>query len=156
MRDVDLSADLRPRHRDTLCPEDAPDETLETTTGVRSLAVPGGRRALELAEPVRLSYGEDTFDVEIRTPLLPGAVVVKANAALDRRTAGQHRHIQDVAALMSVVEDPLALRNSLTEVDVQVVGALAPRLADDSDVAWSGMDAPTRLRGQAAARIVTA
>jgi len=140
---------------DVLCPEDAPGEALEAADGVRSLAIPGGRRALELAEPVRLYYDEDAFDVEVRTPLLPGAVVVKAHAAVDPRTAGQQRHIQDVAALLSVMEDPTAFRQSLTEKDIQVISALALRLADSSDVAWSNVDAATRRRGQAASRIIT-
>lgn len=140
---------------DVLCPDDAPDEALEAAAGVRSLAIPGGRRALELAESVRLYYDEDAFDVEVRTPLLAGATVVKAHAAVDPRTAAQDRHIQDVAALLSITEDPAEFRKGLSETDVQVVSALVPRLADDSDVAWSNLDAPTRLRAQAAARIVT-
>jgi hypothetical protein len=36
------------------------------------------------------------------------------------------------------------------------IGALASRLVDGSDITWSDLDAPTRLRGQAAARTVTA
>jgi hypothetical protein len=140
---------------DVLCPDDAGEEDLDTDDGVQSLAIPGGRRALELAEPVRIYYDEEAPDVEVRVPLLPGAMVVKAHAAVDGRTADQRRHIEDVAALLSIVDDPSALRQRLTDDDVRTIVALAPRLADDGDVGWTGMDTATRLRGQAAARIIT-
>jgi hypothetical protein len=140
---------------DVLCPDDAREEDLEADGGVRSLAIPGGRRALELAEPVRIYYEEEALDVEVRVPLLSGAMVVKAHAAIDGRTADQRRHIEDVAALLSIVDDPSVLRQRLTDDDVRTIAALAPRLADDGDAAWTGMDTATRLRGQAAARIIT-
>jgi hypothetical protein len=140
---------------DVLCPDDAREEDLDTDDGVRSLAIPGGRRALELAEPVRIYYDEEAPDVEVRVPLLPGAMVVKALAAVDDRTAGQRRHIEDVAALLSIVDDPSALRQRLADDDVRTIAALAPRLTDGGDVAWTGMETATRLRGQAAARIIT-
>ena len=53
------------------------------------------------------------------------------------------------------VDDPIGLREDLSDDDIRTITALAPRLADDGDYAWAGMDTATRLRAQAAARVIT-
>jgi hypothetical protein len=57
---------------DLLGPEDATLEALEVGEDIRSVNIPGGRRALEVAQPVQILYGE-TGITELRVPLLPAA-----------------------------------------------------------------------------------
>lgn len=138
---------------DVLCPDDARPDQLDTDSGIRSIAIPGGRRALELAEPVRIYYDDDAHDVEIRSPLIVGALVVKALAALDARTVEQHRHIQDVAALLSIVDDPIVLRSALG-ADRTTIAALVPRLTAGDDVAWDGLGPSARRQALATLRFL--
>jgi hypothetical protein len=145
-----------PGQIDVLCPEDASDVELDSVAGVRSLAIPGGRRALEISEEVTITYSQDAADVVLRVPLLPGSIVVKAAAALDQRTAHQERHIQDVADLLSVLGDPGAARSQLNDVDQLVLLSLKSRLNDDGDVAWERMGDPARLRARAAFGLLSA
>jgi hypothetical protein len=139
---------------DVLCPDDASPEDLDTDSGVRSLAIPGGRRALEMAEMVRIYYAEDEADVEVRVPLLAGAIVVKASAALDPRTARQSRHAQDLGALLVAVQNPRDVRERLSEDDRKLLSSLSARLSDNADEAWDGLHPDDRRRGQAAARLL--
>ncbi len=140
---------------DILCPDDASDEQLETPSGVRSLAIPGGRRALEISEAVRITYDEKYADIDIRLPLLPGAIVVKAAAAVDPRTADQPRHIQDVAGMLCVVDEPISARDKLSAEDRSLLASLVNRLVDDGDVAWDGIGTSDRLQGRAALDIMS-
>ena len=140
---------------DVLCPDDAADVDLGTSDGIRSLAIPGGRRALELSEPIRIHYAEEARDVELRVPLLPGAIIVKASAALDQRTAPQHRHAQDLGALLAIIDDLRAARNGLSSQDISVLISLRDRLLDDRDPAWEGLSTEHRQRAQAALRFLT-
>ncbi len=137
---------------DLLGPDDSPAEDLATANGVTRLAIPGGRRALETAQPVRITYDLDRRDVEIPVPLLPGAIAVKAAAALDPRTSGERRHAQDVAALLAIIDDPLKVRAAMSDADVELLGRLSGRLYDDGDPAWDAIPAPDRQEGQAALR----
>lgn len=142
---------------DVLCPDDATPADLDAVEGVRSLAIPGGRRALETAEPVCLTYAEDSHDVKVRVPLVPGALNVKAHAAVDPRTARQPRHVQDLVGLAAIIEDPLALVSALSEADTALLsGLVAGRLADDGDVAWEGMAPADLQRALATLRILSA
>lgn len=139
---------------DLLGPEDSRAEDLATTNGVTSLAIPGGRRALETAQPVRITYDLDQRDVEMRVPLLPGAIAVKAAAVLDPRTSGQRRHAEDVAALLAIVDDPLRVRAAMSDADVELLGRLSRRLSDDGDPAWDAIPEADRREGQAALRLI--
>lgn len=139
---------------DVLCPDDADPEDLDTAAGVRSLAIPGGRRALELSGPVRIFYDDDAFDVHLRVPLLPGAILVKASAAVDPRTNGQARHFQDVVGMLSILDDPGAMRENLSAGDREILTRLSGRLANENDVAWSGLAIEARLAAQVAAEIL--
>jgi hypothetical protein len=135
---------------DVLCPDDASEAELDSVAGVRSLAIPGGRRALEISEEVTITYSQDAADVVLRVPLLPGSIVVKAAAALDERTARQERHIQDVVDMLSVLDDPGSARSHLSDADRVVLSSLQSRLDDDGDIAWERMGDPARLRARAA------
>lgn len=126
---------------DVLCPSDTDSSQLDAGT-LRSLAIPGGRRALETAETVELFFDDDYMNLIAQIPSLAGALAVKAAAATDPRTADSHRHIQDVVTLLSLDADPVQVAAALSAADRAVLTALAVRLDDDGDPAWSGV-APT-------------
>jgi hypothetical protein len=77
------------------------------------------RRGLSGAEMVRICYSEDAADVEVRVPTLTSAICVKAAAALDARTAGHPRHIQDTAFLLACVEDLRPARDVLSDTEAR-------------------------------------
>lgn len=139
---------------DVLGSDEATAEDLVVKDVIRSIAIPGGRRALELAEYVRIQHDYDLPDVEIRVPLIPGAIVVKSFAAIDPRTSSQDRHIQDVAALFTVINEPDELKMRFLDQDRDVVKKLHDRLKDNGDVAWDDLPDEDRVRGQVAASIV--
>lgn len=134
---------------DLLCPDDAADHQL-VAGGARSLAIPGGRRALEVAEPVTVLLGDEWAPVDVRVPTLYGALAVKAAAATDPRTREQARHLEDVAFLLSVVPDPRRLRDELASDDRALLGALASQLEDNASAAWAHLGTAARLTAQAA------
>ena len=135
---------------DVLCPEDATEDELKSVSGVQSLAIPGGRTALQVCEEVFITFDIEAPDVQIRVPLLPGAIVVKAAAAIDQRTVNQPRHIQDLVDMLSVLEDPVDARLQLNDADLQLLLSLRPRLEDDGDVAWERLGEQARLEARAA------
>ncbi len=135
---------------DVLCPEDATEDELKSVSGVQSLAIPGGRRALEVSEELLITYDVDAPDVRIRVPLLPGSIVVKAAASVDQRTANQDRHIQDLVDMLSVLDDPVGARPQLNDADLELLSSLLPRLEDDGDVAWDRLGEQARLEARAA------
>ncbi len=134
---------------DLLCPDDAAEHHL-VAGGARSLAIPGGRRALEVAEPVTVLLGDDWAPVDVRVPTLYGALAVKAAAATDPHTRDQTRHLEDVAFLLSIVPDPRRLSEEVAESDLDLLRALAAELNDDSSPAWAHLDTTARLSVQAA------
>jgi hypothetical protein len=135
---------------DVLCPDDATEDDLRSVRGVHSLAIPGGRRALQVAEEVLLTYDVDAPDVRIRVPLLPGAITVKAAAAIDQRTVDQPRHVQDLVDMLSVLDDPIEARLKLNDVDLEMLSSLRARIEDDGDVAWERFGGQARLEARAA------
>lgn len=139
---------------DVLCPDDAPAEALDTHAGLQSLAIPGGRRALEDASPVEIRYSDEHPDAAVPVPTLEGALAVKMAAVLDERTADQERHIQDVGFLLAAVDDPDAARARMRGDDVDSLTRLRDRLFDDADVAWERSDDESRRRAQALVRHV--
>ena len=135
---------------DVLCPNDAAPEDLDIGGSVRSLAMPGGRRALETAELVKLRYADDAQDVEVRVPLLEAAIVVKAHAAMDPKTSNQPRHGQDVIGMLSIIENPVESRRLLSDDDVALLQAVAQVLDDDAHPAWDDLSTDDRRRAAAA------
>jgi hypothetical protein len=143
---------------DVLAPDDATSDQLDVESSkgtVSTIAIPGGRRALELSELVSVYYAEDAYDVVVRVPLLPAALVVKSAAAMDERTVLQERHIQDVALLLGVAEQPDPIVAALEHRDLVLLGSLRNRLMDDNDRAWDYHDTVERLRAQAMFDLLT-
>ncbi|HUF33379.1 MAG TPA: hypothetical protein VMN58_09260 [Acidimicrobiales bacterium] len=136
---------------DVLAPEDTPADRLAVGSDLRSLAIPGGRRALDGAELTTIYYAEDQADVVIRVPSLTGAICVKAAAAVDQRTTSHPRHIQDVAFLLACIDDPVAAANELTDDDRALLSELRQqRLGPDDDIVWRYLDADDQARAEAA------
>ena len=134
---------------DVLCPDGTPDEVLDSVDGMRSIAIPGGTRALELSEVVDIFYDDETANAELRCPTLHGALIAKGAAATDDRTAAQPRHIQDVAFLLSLIEDPVDFAVALSEADRATLAAVAARIPNMPTV-WDYLDQTDRSNAVAA------
>lgn len=140
---------------DVLAPDDARPDQLDVRSGLRTIAIPGGRRGLSGADMVRIYYSEDAVDVEVRVPTLTSAICVKAAAALDARTAGHPRHIQDTAFLLACIEDLRAARDALSDADRANLRHLAHRFNDRADAAWAPLAGDDHDRALAAFRFLT-
>ncbi len=141
-------------HIDVLCPDDSDPADLDISGNIRSLAIPGGRRALQVSELVRIHYSDDAADVELKVPLLMGAIVVKGYAMVDPKTVDQPRHGEDLVELISIIDDPVEVRGSLSIEDVKLLREIEARLSNDGDQIWVGFDVETRLRVQTALEIL--
>jgi len=75
---------------------------------------------------------------------------VKAAAALDPRTAGHPRRGQDVAFLLACIDEPIAVADELSTVDLQLLRQLASGPLIEKSRAWLVLDEDDRRRGQAA------
>lgn len=121
---------------DVLCPSDATPGMLDTVDGLRSIAIPGGRRALRSARPVNLYFSDDYLDVKLSVPSVTGAIMVKTAAALDDRTKDGQRHIDDVAFLLGLPFNLRSVANDLEPGDGELLERLRPRLDNPFDPAW--------------------
>lgn len=79
-----------------------------TLPPARTLEVPGGRRMLDAAEPVRLRHEGRTVTVE--RPDLSAAVIAKVRAfhEIASTTGDDDRHLIDAAALLSILDPDTA------------------------------------------------
>ena len=121
---------------DVLCPSDATPDMLDTADGLRSIAIPGGRRALGSARAVNLYISEDYYDVKLCVPNVTGAIMVKAAAAIDERTSDGQRHIDDVAFLLGLPFDLRTVADDLEPGDSDLLNQLRPRLTNPTDPVW--------------------
>lgn len=144
-------------HIDVLCPNDTPESQLVVPQqGVASIAIPGGRRALETARPVSLYFSDDHANAEVFVPTLAGAIMVKAAAATDVRTASSQRHLQDVAFLLTVPADPEETQGALTPDDVELLRRIEGSIADGRSPMWVALDGGQRQRAMATFAFLTA
>lgn len=136
---------------DVLCPDDTPPEQLVVAEkGVASIAIPGGRRALETARLVSVYYSDERPNADLYLPTMAGGLVAKAASAVDERTASSPRHLQDVAFLMSAPFDPEEVRRELGDQDLMLLEQIRSPLLDSGSVAWTNLDASQRQAAQAA------
>jgi hypothetical protein len=141
---------------DVLAPDDATRGQLDVGAHLRSIAIPGGRRALAGSTMARIRYAEEAHDVELRVPTLMSAVIVKAAAALDPRTADHPRHIRDTAFLLACIANPRAARDELIPTDHAILRRLlTEHLRTPSVAAWTHLDPDDHDRALAAAEILT-
>lgn len=139
---------------DVLCPDDASADVLDVGDDLRSLAIPGGRRALQTARPVELLFSDSYPPAEIHVPDLFGALLVKASAAVDPRTADSPRHIQDVAFLLTMFDDPHAEARRLLPADLDLLQSIATSIEDDGSPAWRYLDPGLRDLARSAYRLL--
>ncbi len=133
---------------DVLAPEGlGPRADLTTVPPGRTIEVPGGSQALQRTEVVRVRFGNRIGDVP--RPSLLGAIVIKACAA--DRTDRRGVHESDLAFLLSLVDDPEAMRGELSKKDRQRLRRRAQMQSEDH-AAWRGIEASTD--GRLALRIL--
>lgn len=133
---------------DVLAPEGlGPRADLTTIPPGRTIEVQGGSQALQRSEVVSVRFGERTGGVP--RPNLLGAVVVKACAAdrADRRRV----HESDLAFLLSLVDDPDAMRGELSKKDRQRLRRRT-QMQDQDHPAWQGLE--SSADGRLALRIL--
>lgn len=134
---------------DVLCPDDTPAGALEVPdSNVASIAIPGGRRALQTARLMNLRYTDDA-DADVFVPTLAGALAVKAASAVDPRTAGGVRHIQDIAFLLTIGAKPGETLRDLNEADLSLLRHIEPDVADSRSPMWDQLDDDQRQRARA-------
>ena len=125
---------------------------LTTTPPGRTIEVPGGRQAISRTQPVHVKLGTRTG--VIYRPSLLGSIIAKASA-LSIKTAPPDRHYRDLAFLLTLVTDPLALKDQLTASDKKQL-RLAQALHDPTHSAWRDLgDEEARLDGQSVYRLLS-
>ena len=121
---------------DILAPEGLGSRVdLTTVPPGRTIEVTGGSQALHRSDVVRVRYGDRIG--EVPRPNLLGAIVIKACAAdrSDRREV----HESDLAFLLSLVDDPEAMRGELSKKDRQRLRRRSQMQQDDHP-AWRRLE----------------
>ena len=137
---------------DVLAPEGlGPRTDLRTTPPGRTLQVPAGTQALDRTELVPVVFGDHQGLVP--RPSLLGAMVGKAVAVDVDDVPDAQR--QDLALLLSLVDDPIELADQLTKKDRQRLRARSEMAATDQR-AWASLASDAADRGRAALRILNA
>lgn len=138
---------------DLLAPDHMGDRAnLITTAPARTVEAPGSRNALDSAEPIEVT-AHDRAGIVLR-PTLAATIAVKAAATTipGRLT---ERDWSDAAFLLSLVADPIDMREQLRRTERRHIARLAP-LADPGHVAWRQFDSDVAQRGQLALALLRA
>ncbi len=97
---------------DVLAPEGLGGRTdLRTVGAARTVEIGGGSYALARSASVSVSVAGRVG--EVPRPDLAGAILIKAVAATRDTGRGPERHLRDMAFLLSLVDDPIAMRQEL-------------------------------------------
>ncbi len=135
---------------DVLAPEGlGPRTDLTTTPPGRTLQVPGGTQALDRTELVPVTVGDHRGMVP--RPSLLGAIVAKA-VAVDVDDVPDAQRL-DLALLLSLVTDPIALADQLTKKDRRRLRS-RNEMADTGHQAWARLPDDVADRGRAAFRLL--
>ena len=110
----------------------------QTVGAAVTVEIAGGTQALARAE--RLPVLHAGRRALVPRPNLLGAIVIKAAAVNNDRQP--QRHLTDLAFLVSMVGDPLALRGELTAKDLARLRAVVP-LQDPGHEAWRALGDPS-------------
>ncbi len=138
---------------DLLAPERVGSRAdLRVEGNTRTVMVPGGTFALARTELIDIQVAGRTGRVP--RPDLAGAITIKAIAAhTDSR--GQERHRTDLALLLSLVPDPIALADALTTRHRRHI-ADAGLPSDATAAPWNALPAEAAARGIATLGLLTA
>lgn len=97
----------------------------------------------------------ESGNTRICIPNLLGALVLKSAAyCADRRD--RHRHLDDVALLLSLITDHKEILNELHGSDRKRLRAAAEALSDPNDSAWMKLNPENRKAGQMTLHILSA
>jgi predicted nucleotidyltransferase len=119
----------------------APDHTppawpLRTARGKDTIAVDGGRQALQRAGLITVTHGSLLVSVPVPDPL--GALVLKAAAwIVDARD--RDRHAYDAALLTSLISDPIGERTRFAGSDRRRLNKLDTILHSRDHPAWAAL-----------------
>lgn len=137
---------------DVLAPEGVGDKAdLSTAGNARTLEIPAGTQALSRSRMVEVQHGDRVGVVPC--PSLLGALIAKSAAC--GLPGDVTRHLQDVAVLCALIEDPFELKGELTRKDRQRL-QLTSVLGHGEHQAWLLLPADLRSRGQFAHQILLA
>lgn len=140
---------------DLLGPDDAPEPLLTAEDGATSIRIPGGRRALELSQLIEVFYDDELPEAVFRTPTLHGAVVTKAAAVIDPRTAGQLRHLEDTTFLLSIIDNPREIAEQLSDDDRRLLRAVATLMDERGSPGMTHRTPEQRARARATITLFT-
>lgn len=140
---------------DVLAPEGlGPRTDLRTVGTATTVEIGGGTYALARSGPVDVSAGDRTGHVQ--RPDVAGAILIKAVAATYDTRRGPERHLRDLAFLLSLVADPIGLRDDLGSANRARVRAVKA-LHDPDHPAWGLLgDERVSADAHAAFRLITA
>jgi hypothetical protein len=134
---------------DILAPDNlGPRADLTTSPPGRTLEVPGGTQALNRVERVRVTAADRTG--EIPRPNLLAAILGKEAAA--HLPGDPDRHQQDLAFLLSMLPDPIGVRNELSTAERRKLRECV--LADRGHHVWNALPATQANAGHAALRLL--
>jgi hypothetical protein len=118
---------------------------LTTVPPLRAAQLAGTRQALDRTQRVAVNLGGRI--AALPRPDLLGALVVKACAAASDHVRGPQRHLEDLARLYGLVDDPAEWTTTAKD---------RKRLRDTAEPTWEVLDDPAgRAAGQAARRLLT-
>ena len=136
---------------DVLAPEGlGPRTDITTTPPGHTLQVPGGTQAIARTELVPIAAGNS--EGLIPRPSLLGAIIIKA-AAVDADDL-PHAQRSDLALLLSLLEQPIAIREQLTPKDRKRLRRRSGILNPEHR-AWSLLPSSQADRGRSALRLLT-
>jgi Nucleotidyl transferase AbiEii toxin, Type IV TA system len=151
--DAALEADVGHRfiHGDVIFDILAPDNIgrradLETVGRATTLEVGGGTYALSRAVPVEIEVAGRRGVVNL--PDLAGALVIKAVAAArDRGHRGPARHLSDLAFMLTLIDDPIELRETLGPKNCRRIREVTALYSPEHE-AWLGLGASLAAQGR--------
>jgi hypothetical protein len=138
-------------HDDVIFDVLAPDNVgrranLHTVGRATTLEVGGGTYALSRAVPVEIQVAGRQGIVNL--PDLAGALVIKAVAAArDRGRRGPARHLSDLAFMLTLVDDPIALRATLGTRNCRRIRDVTALRSPDHE-GWLALGATLASRGR--------
>jgi hypothetical protein len=109
----------------------APDglrKAARTAGKLETIQIPGGTQALERSEVVEIVV--DGVPSRVRRPTLPGALLLKARALPVHSRPEDQR--EDIITLLALVDDPYAMRGSLTQAERRWLRSIENTLALDN------------------------